>query len=1443
MARKSQTIVEHQGGEPEGLDGRIISAQGAYFTDLDRIQNVQKPEGFKSGDSALLLRIENDIAGFENKRSVIVDERARTALENLRELLDNAKANIERVGITEPAMGEKRKKQTKKEKRAAAREKQQDGQKFDPQPLVRERGDEGTDLLEYAAWQDRIHSADTLLDGIVQASEADDVDAMQAVVRRCDEVIRTLWADMEKAEAQLAMQGIDVDDRGGIAQANQEILDIVDAYGQMLPEIRLWFADHSAEIPEGLLVGETDADQEAERRAELGQHFEEAIAALGARIDAVAGMPLATEADVRAAREAFQQLHTDMNVYVQDWRTQVQPILDTLEKGRWGAWGRVSKAHGALRRRFYGESATSDSSARDGVLQSFGERLKEREREINGTRWNQEFPEFSQSVANIILRVQDARLRSGDARVEAFEAIRDAVQHANAQWQALRVLGPKVSAGERARGEYSPVRDYDGRLYALTEDVNRYRERAQRAPVSYLDDVARQWGNTLARIDALWVPGTEFNDRMNFLRKFAVQPMRESDAEFSAMIAPEKADEFLRFADGEVLRALRARGARTQEEEKRAEQQARARLYHPALEILRVQAKDVYHEALRGAFWKKSTSGVLRSRLLEEGVEIEDVDLHRYVNNIEQYRDAYRAVEEAYARVLDIENPLYTDGRAPEGATSAAALRAVLNTYHQAEEGEVRAWRDAIHAKVWKSAYSARPAKLHGVFREYQRVGSRAFEIVPRNLRGLVATWVIARMRLRATGEYTQWMLDENPNLVSHIQNLPSVFRVARAVSDEPGQVLTTEEKEALTLPVQEVPNEDNQGGGAFENFDGGTTSAGLGRDERRDDLTEVGHRDIDDPAQFTETDVTVDASVAENLPHVESVDLRNKAIAEENKIVRELLADPIFWKADVAKIGRVNQVRGLLKRGVPDARLTNDDALRPDRVEDFYHVAAFTSLDDLRARMEAVRAKYQQQPEPVAAPQPVPEPQTIVTTSSVPSIKTERTDHVPTPIAATVPKQEPMVAPVPGITAADSNPFSRFFGPVVTESRPAAPVVSPERRRTPEPVPAPVSAPVQEKPKSPVARGTAPIRAPSHNVQPRSVREPLARQEIETARAVPMHPEQRVSSWARSIRATVGRWFGADIGDVAASAVTGERMQRERDARPMAGTEAFVRSTAAVLTMLGRKVGFQALVTVPQYFTQSFVSANEKAYLQEEVLAAVEGAQRSGMDNETRSRAHLEALRRVERAIATSAAKMNPELRETMLTRVQELQEKYQERTRATMEAQSKEIATMVEDLVETEVTAWGAAKDTVNSALRVMSLGGAVAFEASRGVAYGVMSFRERFEAVAKRKRSADFVSKVAGVFRGVWEDTWGRLTQQAGSRVERVVNIAEALTVIGTGVGMAGVSLGALEESLPGLRRVAGTRLDGVSQLVVEARASVQEYIDRLLPNLERAAKRVR
>lgn len=416
-----------------------------------------------------------------------------------------------------------------------------------------------------------------------------------------------------------------------------------------------------------------------------------------------------------------------------------------------------------------------------------------------------------------------------------------------------------------------------------------------------------------------------------------------------------------------------------------------------------------------------------------------------------------------------------------------------------------------------------------------------------------------------------------------------------------------------------------------------------------------------------------------------------------------------LFWQDGFPKERRRELVAELLYSGKPNARIPNDEGLKPDRVDDFYRAVAFGDIEDFRARMKEVRAKYDE-PKPLPLEVALPD----VPPPSLPSVDPFEAFFTS---AAEIPTPEPEVV-VPPIVAAKPR----------LRSRPRAT----ERLRV---VPTPI----------------APLRRPA--VAPKQ----MVTERVSTVSEAPVpvpviHPEDRVSALARAVRS----WFG----------------------------QASVESPAA----------------------RAYEEAPTRAQILDAARGVIERTRSKKNDADARTRASIDAAKRLERAVATS--RMAAAQRDEVHANVVELREQYEHECRDADAVRRRELDAILEDSSELETS----------SALRVLAVH-------PSGIAEDFEAFREQVEYRVTHGGGARFVDRVEDAFRSAWE-----------SVAPQTMSTGEALEVISGGDAPE-----VLEESLPGLRLIAGGRRSGVGMLVTEARLAMQDRIDKALPGLERATKR--
>lgn len=1155
---------------------------------------------------------------------------------------------------------------------------------------------------------------------------------------------------------------------------------------------------------------------ESERRG-IGEHFQAAIQAFHEKIGEVDALPLGSEEEVQAARSALDRLASDLGGYRQQWIDQVRPILSSLRPGVSRAWDELLEDHRALCARFFDEKSKSGPDASLGFEQEMRDRIAQKSQEFGAAQWEEMLPNFLLSLDSTDLSILDARMLGGKEREDELKAIAETFEGQEGQWRDLRRLGPREQNRER-----SVVHQLDRRIAAMRRYIKELIEYAPQSRSQVLDRLEQEWRRAILRAD-FWTLDSSVDDRIAQLEAFTNSDLlAEDNFDLLTLVRPERRNDFLTLASGSssrLFKAFRARGRRERKDIETQKRRERAELYHPKLSFLRMQEAEAYEAMGRASFWKNETTWSKRKAAMRTNSALSDEQLADLVSDIGAYRNAFEDLEAHRRAVRDVED-LLLSGNNLSSETNTEGVRNALNTYGAQARREDQLWGLLINSTGWKISKKEKNKKLHTWHKSFQKDGQRSLRGVPAFLRSRFIDWIYARQAWNITGAYAQWIIYENPEVVRHFKGIPQIFEL-------PASLEGSEDSAIDVAEVIELQNDDTD----HDDREGFTTGAFVHAIDSVSDSAPEASVALDaSQPEDTSSPVTPEAApVTASTP-----DARHEAITNREKEIRALLADGMFWKPETRPMNRVNRVKSLLKRG-SDARLTSNVELQPDRVEDFYHALAFTSFEDLQTRIAELRAKY--------APPVVNPVVSSVTPESVVATPGSAPVDVPSvPAVLATPESVPAapVAPVaPSVSVREGSATATQVETLRAPSTVTSEVPSSRREA------APAASRVRES-SLPVAPALASSRVtPAPTARTREV--PLA--SVETSRPAsesvatpeatptPVHAEERVSSWARSIRERVSGWFGGGVREarVETPSATPERSTREE-------REAVLQTTGTILRTVGKIFGFKVIAKIPEYFTEEFCNDSRRVTLREELLSAVEDGMKGKQgDPEARRLANLKAAERVERAISTDATK-TPEQRAAMLQKVNELRDRYETRSRESMDACNKELGKLVETWVTKKTSAWSVAKEMKNSVLRALTLGGMAASESAQGLARGVMSFREKLEAVAVRDREMDLVGRVATVFRESWEETWQRMTTRAETVSESAVDIAQALETLNAIAGMTGMNIDAAVTSLSGLRTALAERPSPqMRERVGLAQLEVQENIDRLLSGVLRRARR--
>ncbi len=640
---------------------------------------------------------------------------------------------------------------------------------------------------------------------------------------------------------------------------------------------------------------------------------------------------------------------------------------------------------------------------------------------------------------------------------------------------------------------------------------------------------------------------------------------------------------------------------------------------------------------------------------------------------------------------------------------------------------------------------------------------------------------------------------------------------------------------------------------------------------------------------------------VGEALPE-QKKDNRKELATRQDRQIRTLFADDVFWKPDVLKAKRMNRLAVLVRQireGASQPTMNSLEDLQEDRVQDFLRIAAtFQSIAELESLIREVREKFAARSESAAPTETLVEAapeapvEVRVERPSVEdlSVLLDHLNHLRQAAidesyvgareefeemkalyslwakggVSTDPFQEELKQAFPGWTKEDFAEVVRELSDLPPVPRPVVPVrrvfpVVKPAVETPKPTPTTVEVtyspePVDSRP------GLERFNVPSNPRTPPRFRNIEARAnpdaEVISMPSVPddvpeqpmrreasRHPEERVSGWAKRIRG----WFGGGaIGDYAVEKVTGQRTRNEREGKRPTEDEAKIRVAGGVISALATIFPVKLFANVGMYLSQEHFVREERAELFASLKSVLEAntriAKKSGSAPEQILQANLDAGKRVERAIATSPYLTTKE-KAQMTQEILDLAQIYQKGADGNTADRDRAITRVVMNKVKAIITDHDVTKEGVNSTLWLLGYAGDLPMaETLRGVSYAAISFLQRFERAAKADPSASFIENTADVFRNAWETTWGPISEQLRNRGVVAPNLGDAVNTLGTAVGMAYIAIGGQVDALPGIRAAIN---DGsgpsLRYAAIEAQRQIQNAIDTVLPAFERAARR--
>lgn len=1181
----------------------------------------------------------------------------------------------------------------------------------------------------------------------------------------------------------------------------------------------------------------------------IAREFITSCAAIEAETAAVLALPHGTPEERYIARARLEALVRGFKLYNDQWEERAKPNLPDGEQ--WlPVWIEALDAHRSAHRAYAAIKQRRDEF-----------------RDVSAQDWLVNSQKFSARLDVLRSRLVKAQTLRSKEREEELVGIKDYYIGVREDWDDLC---SQVSR-ELRQQEDSPVKVLGRVVRGISADVEALLNEKD-AKVLRAQEAYGELGRIVVRSFVCWTEGKTFAQRGAFLHKYLDNEVNDSSPEFGEFVRDREV--FIQLvaplaaAKNEIDAQASRRRASAEEREKN---QLRRGLRHPWLFNLRADRADLTEDIMEGKFWKRETPLEERRRLIRLGDRLNDDDpalvaaVRSVGRDIPTFRRAVAELEAAKQAITAFEDRLLAEDQEPVVVIDIVQLERLAKEYSGANGDEYEALQAVLALDGWKIADVEERRRAVG---EYWRFPNKktAEKLTdnPDAFREPLNAWRAAVEQKLNRRDAFRWALERNRELIPALAE-KKLSKSAQKTVDIVVANANTPAPEPVAPRIRTPEVLDARG------------------EAIREKQREIG--------RLLAHDMFWDSSVP-----------RATRFTRINAMLRRKRADARLNSDDgLRNVAEFYDAAGFTDFADLEARIARlRAALVPSG--DALVAAAAAVPAPVAASAPAPSVVRNAPPAPVSAPAPAA---VLSSTAPHPAVAAPAAPSRPTSIAAPV----AAVAATSGAAAMLSRLTSRIEArragdpvpaPATTGSVPpplppleraaaAAPVAA-DRAAAPSPEPtAPRAAPASVRAALPVApalvrRGEsapagaiartieAPVvaRTEAPSITERTASEPVRTEAatggaesapvIETARRAPepmrrelppppeLTNEVRVSSWAKSIRSTVGRWFGRDLGDYVASELTGEQMERERQNQIMGRPEVLARTVSSMIGIAGRVIGFQSLVDVPRYFTQSFIKENERALLRAEILEAMEHeaqGRATGREGD-RQRASIEASTRLERAINTSAH-LTAEQKAEMVARVNAMRVTYQERSFAVAEARSKELAELVEANVQAKVNGWRAAKETVNSALAVLSFGGApliagIGYGAARGVSYLAMSLQEKYVAAAVQNPRASWVGKVQATFRDTWNSTWNRLSSRTENVGQRLMNAVDALAEIGNAVGVqAGPAISGLERSLPALRSLEGSTDSGIAQIVANAQQAIQATIDRLLPVFERLTAR--
>lgn len=1425
------------------LSQQIDAAFGDHFDILTKLE--RKPKKITANDRAKYEAAKKAVENLAIIRIEGLEERTTQALMGLRAALNGATEFMNSGSAVEE--GEKQKK--------AGRPSNDE---------IRERGRverEVADVTQEEAAEEPL-ARESEREYEVNQSLGDYAETchrrLGALERRIKNFLR--WVDVETRERSLQeageIQRVHADIQAGIFEAlgnlgvkvaadvPEEFADVVNRLNQLGSRIDK-VEKAAAEYDQRAEARHAELAAKTQEQEPIVQEFVGLCGEIRQNVEQVLSLPLGTPAERYEARARLEMFVQHFAAYTAYWKLKAAPYLQAGD-GSLAIWQEAIEANNAVHNLY--------------------QKIKDRRTEFQGVaaqEWEINRTRIDVKIAVLRARLIEVLRKEGDERETEAKVLELSHADVEEEWAALKKQLPR----EFKAAPDSPVIAIDVEMRRILRDIQALLAKkdvrvleAQEAYSEKMDVAVHALG--------CWNHKKSLRRRVGFLRAYLDNEIEDGSRDFSEFVTDSEA---FRVIIGPLVSAKNE--IDIQESEDRREE-LRAELRHPWLSGLRADQRTRMSAILEDRLWKKEASTDERRRLLEVGGDLPDEDaaIVAGVRNVRVFRKAIASLNAGRAGIIAFQDQLLDSEDEPAVEISLAQLQQLASRFADANTAEWEAREALVKREGWKIAGERERGHAIGEYLRFpNKDTAEKFTDDAASFREPLNAWRAAVHQKLDRRDALRWALQKNQNLI------PQIGRVTAATQRIIDSLAAQENAPApeQAAPRVRTPELLDARGEAI-------------RDRRRDIGDLLAHDmfwdpSVSRPVRFSRINAMLkqqraDARLKSDLGlrnvaefydaaaftdfadlEVRIQRLRGVLIATAPTVdaaVTAATSAPAAASAPVPSAVRSTPpapaptpavIAGSPAPAPSASRLapTPPSPSRPPSITAPAVAAAATGaagiLGRLTARVEASRAEGAASTAAGSVPPPLPAPERVAAATAGSPEPDRAAALVPSPAPEpTAPRTAPAsvraaLPPTPGLVRSGES------APVIGSPARTAEAAAAAR---PEPLVTGAPAPIDAARREPAIGGGAESDSRASRLAP-SARPPMRRE-------LPAPPELtnevRVSSWAKSIRSTVGRWFGRDLGDYVASELTGEQMERERQNQIMSRPEVVVRTASSFMGIAGRLLGFQALVDVPRYFTQSFIKENERALLRAEILEAMEHeaqGRATGREGD-RQRASIEASTRLERAINTSAH-LTSEQKAEMITRVNVMRTTYQERSFAVAEARSKELAELVEANVQAKVNGWRAAKETVNSALAVLSFGGApliagVGYGAARGVSYLAMSLQEKYVAAAVQNPRSSWVGRVQATFRDTWASTWNRLSTPTETVGQRLMNAVDALAEIGNAVGVpTAPAISGLERSLPALRSLEGSTDSGIAQIVANAQQAIQNTIDRILPVFERLTAR--